>query len=522
MTDYYLGVVPQSLEWEQRGNVRRFQSPDGGVTRTHERVGSRWAATYRWDAVGGEAAARLRSFLASQRGGANRFWAYDPSYTQRGSYSAAELLASNSMTSTGAWTAQGANGAYSASDGVLRLTRNSGAYGSVAYLGQSVSSVANSPYAMRALTTFATLAETDYGASATATGTVSTAYGDSPALQTAVIVPPDTGVTGYIDHLGAVGAGAGDYREVAFASLARCALVDNGPNLILRSDEIDNASWTKSAVTTSANAHTAPDGTATMENVDEGTGTSEHYFTQTYTRAATAEDWTISGVFVRNVGTRNVRLVVQADGANYAGCIFDLGAGTAGTPVLAGGVTNARASIVAMGNGRYACWLTARLTASTSAGASFYIINGVTQSYTGTSSSLGAWRCGAARSSVPMRVGQTTSAVTNGTAQTGGALHLKGLPVSTDGLLYGGDWVEIITPTYSELKRVTAPLNSDAAGLGYLQFEPILRQSPADNAAVIIRKPMVRMLLDESTVRTSHRGAGVMACSFTAVEDITV
>jgi hypothetical protein len=82
--------------------------------------------------------------------------------------------------------------------------------------------------------------------------------------------------------------------------------------------------------------------------------------------------------------------------------------------------------------------------------------------------------------------------------------------------------VEVVTPTYSEFKRVTAPLDSDAAGLGYLQFEPVLRASPADNAAVIIRKPLCRMMLDESSVRETYLPGGVMRCSFTAIEDITV
>src|SRR3990167_2378898 len=120
MTDYFLGVAPQWMEGELRSNVSRFQSPMGGVTRTLERVGSRWAATWRWDAVAGENAARLKSFLATQRGGGNRFWAYDPGYTMRGAYSAAELLTNTAFSGTTGWT--GNNSTLTANDNVLRVT----------------------------------------------------------------------------------------------------------------------------------------------------------------------------------------------------------------------------------------------------------------------------------------------------------------------------------------------------------------------------------------------------------------
>jgi hypothetical protein len=90
-----------------------------------------------------------------------------------------------------------------------------------------------------------------------------------------------------------------------------------------------------------------------------------------------------------------------------------------------------------------------------------------------------------------MRLAQTTSsALTSGTAQTGGSLYVKGLPASTNGLLEVNDWVEVA----NQLKQVTARLNSDAAGLGYLQFRPALGDSPADNDPVIINQPFGRFI----------------------------
>lgn len=83
----------------------------------------------------------------------------------------------------------------------------------------------------------------------------------------------------------------------------------------------------------------------------------------------------------------------------------------------------------------------------------------------------------------------------NGGSQTGSQLAIKDLPTSTAGLLAAGDQVEIITARGSELKILTAPLNSDSSGLGSILFEPPLRGSVSDNAAVIMHNPMGRWVL---------------------------
>lgn len=81
----------------------------------------------------------------------------------------------------------------------------------------------------------------------------------------------------------------------------------------------------------------------------------------------------------------------------------------------------------------------------------------------------------------------------NGGSQTGNALVVDALPASTNGLLLPGDQVQIC----NELKIVTAPLNSDSSGNGYLQFAPALRSPPDDNVAVVVHNPMGKFLLSE-------------------------
>lgn len=82
----------------------------------------------------------------------------------------------------------------------------------------------------------------------------------------------------------------------------------------------------------------------------------------------------------------------------------------------------------------------------------------------------------------------------NGASQTGSALNVKGAATTTNGLLLPGDWIEV----NKEMKRITAPFNSDGSGHGYLQFTPPLRSSPADGDPVIINKPMGRFILKTS------------------------
>lgn len=81
----------------------------------------------------------------------------------------------------------------------------------------------------------------------------------------------------------------------------------------------------------------------------------------------------------------------------------------------------------------------------------------------------------------------------NGASQTGTGLIVDALPASTDGLLLPGDQVQIC----NELKIVTAPLNSDSGGNGYLQFAPALRSPPDDNVAVVVHNPMGKFMLAE-------------------------
>ena len=136
-------------------------------------------------------------------------------------------------------------------------------------------------------------------------------------------------------------------------------------------------------------------------------------------------------------------------------------------------------------------------------------------SYAGnTSNGMYIWRAGCAVSSLPFQPSQSVATSVEGSSQTGSGIHVKGLPASTAGLLLAGDWVEIITSQGSELKMVTASLDSDAAGLGYLQFAPALRGTVADNAAIIVHRPMGRFISTADAIEYLDEPGIVSTSSF--------
>jgi hypothetical protein len=107
-------------------------------------------------------------------------------------------------------------------------------------------------------------------------------------------------------------------------------------------------------------------------------------------------------------------------------------------------------------------------------------------------------------------------ALVAGGSQSGASLAVDGLPVSSAGLLRAGDWIEV----NGELKRLVADLNTDASGAGTMLIEPPLRNSPADNAPVVLRTPMARFLLSDESVGWSTSPGTFSTLEMNLIEDL--
>ena len=489
---------PETLRWIDDATISFAPAFGRGTTQRGIWADPRWGLRRRYRGLRTDEKAAILNALSETRGQLN-ILRVTPHAPIRGSFATSELLTNNTFASgTTGWTSDSTI-TLNSGDRVVRAIRNAiGAAAGVLDNSSPVTVVQYAPVVLRHMVmagrgTFSfkqsigvTFSGTEYALSGTQT----------PGLMTIAGVPYGTSVTTGLLDFSTSGQLAGDYLSVSYASLSRCALVDDGSNLLLRSDEIDNVAWTKtgtSAVT--ANGATAPDGTSTAEVVIENSANSQHFVLQSGTRASTAEDLCAYGYFKRLGGARELQILIDDGAGNGATANFTLSTGSVGTTAVTGTGTNVRAFIVDVGNGWYFCVAIARCPATTSARMAAYLYNGGT-TYTGDGTSkLGMWRLGASRSSVPTRGTQTTNAAASGASQTGSALYTKGWPASTDGLLLTGDWFEI----NGQLKQLTAPVNSDAAGLAYMQFRPSLADSPADNDPIIVHEPFGRFIYPQGT-----------------------
>ena len=121
-------------------------------------------------------------------------------------------------------------------------------------------------------------------------------------------------------------------------------------NLLLRSEEFDNASWTKAGATITANTVVSPDGTLTSDAIVESTASAQRAVFQAQTLTAAAH--TFSVYAKRGIGSQRwLTLFPQGTGVS-ANTIFDINAGTV---VASAGAQHLSSSITNVGNGWYRC-----------------------------------------------------------------------------------------------------------------------------------------------------------------------
>ncbi len=147
-----------------------------------------------------------------------------------------------------------------------------------------------------------------------------------------------------------------------FAASAADQSSQLGQNLLTYSEQFDNAAWTKSAATISANAVVAPDGTMTADKVTEQVVTS---FPVAYlTPPATNGDgkYTFSAYFKDNT-RQYVHLYAATADASVPRATFDL---VGGTVTFTAGTRYLSSSIIFVGNGWYRCSLTFSLVGTLS------------------------------------------------------------------------------------------------------------------------------------------------------------
>lgn len=194
----------------------------------------------------------------------------------------------------------------------------------------------------------------------------------------------------YFDSAGtmqtaAINAPRFDYSPSTLA--ARGLLIEEQrTNLLTYSEQFDNAAWTKSNASITADAATSPAGTATADKLVEDTATSSHFVRQNAT-GVIGTSYT-STVFVK-AAERTAAVVVHFDGAAFCGVSINLSTGVLSSPPLDLGVTDALATATVQncGNGWYRVSVTRTQVTGTTLQTRIVTQSGANGSYTGNGTS---------------------------------------------------------------------------------------------------------------------------------------
>ena len=156
-------------------------------------------------------------------------------------------------------------------------------------------------------------------------------------------------------------------------------------NLLLRSEEFDNASWGKTNMTVTANAIVSPNGAITADAIFETAATGEHFVRQTITGLTANTNFTTS-IFVKNLDSRNLQIRIldlNLVTNGYIG-IFSPNTGTVISSSSVGFGVLTSASIVPYSNGWYRAILTGNAGVTCTAYiVDFYSLSGTTSVFAG-------------------------------------------------------------------------------------------------------------------------------------------
>lgn len=130
-------------------------------------------------------------------------------------------------------------------------------------------------------------------------------------------------------------------------------------NLFLRSAEFDNASWSKTRLTVTADQAIAPDGTLSADKIQPNGNSNNNSWTDQSVN--TGAVLATNSVYAKPAGLNWIQLYIG--GSSACNAYFDVANGVVGT--IAGSASNKSASIEPAGNGWYRC----KLTCTNSAGA---------------------------------------------------------------------------------------------------------------------------------------------------------
>jgi hypothetical protein len=210
----------------------------------------------------------------------------------------------------------------------------------------------------------------------TATGSVTLAQLEARSSVTAYTPTTTQPITNYIPKLLFAPANVPvfDHNPTTGEALG-LSVWEARTNLLLRSQEFDDAYWTKTRSSISADQIIAPDGTLTADKLVEDTSTNTHVLQRSISLGGSVDSSAYTISFYVKASERSF-LQAYDNGQSASGAtVFDLSTGA---------VTSGTGTITSVGNGWYKCAIYPLKDSSTTA-----ILVFVLQSDAGTSSYLG-------------------------------------------------------------------------------------------------------------------------------------
>lgn len=129
----------------------------------------------------------------------------------------------------------------------------------------------------------------------------------------------------------------------------------------------------------------------------------------------------------------------------------------------------------------------------------------------------GTFLLGDFSSAAPRGVGTGTPLV-NGASQTGDELVTDGWTADTTGILKAGDWIQLGSGSNTRLHKVLDDVDSDGSGNATINIFPSLRESPADDDAVVVTNTKGRWRLSSNETEYSLDNASIYGITFACVE----